>query len=73
MQHKTLQMATYILLIIGGLNWGLIGILNVNMVNLILGGSPVVEKLVYVAVGLSAVYDIAIMRKGKVYVSSKKR
>lgn len=73
MQHKTLQMVTYILLIIGGINWGLIGILNVNIVNLILGGSPVVEKLVYVAVGLSAVYDIAIMRKGKMYTTSKKR
>ena len=48
------------LLVIGGLNWGLVGLGgwfggNWNVVNLILGNWPVVENLVYVLVGLSAV------------------
>lgn len=49
----------WILLIIGGLNWGLVGIggfanMNLNVVNLILGHWPIVEWLVYLLVGLSA-------------------
>lgn len=56
--------AAFILLIVGGLNWGLVGLGgffggNWNVVNAILGSWPVVEWLVYVLVGLSAVYEIA--------------
>lgn len=72
MDHKAIQITTYVLVLIGGLNWGLIGILNVNLVNIFLGGSPVVEKIIYILIGLSAVYDIMIARGGKVY-SKKKR
>ena len=53
----------FILLIIGGLNWGLAGLgsffqSNWNVVNLILGSWPVVEALVYVLVGVAAVYEV---------------
>lgn len=49
-----------ILLAIGGINWGLVGLSmifgggNWNIVNLILGGVPVIEAIVYIVVGLSA-------------------
>jgi len=62
MQHKGILLATYVLVIIGALNWGLIGILDLNIVNLLLGGSPVVEKFIYILIGASAVYDILIAR-----------
>ena len=45
----------WILVIVGGLNWGLIGVAQLNLVNLILGGVPALERIVYVLVGLSAV------------------
>ncbi len=49
------------LVIIGGLNWGLMGLGyflggNWNIVNLLLGSMPMVENLVYLLVGVSAVY-----------------
>ncbi len=51
-----------VLVIIGGVNWGLVGLGLLlgsmdswNVVNLILGSVPVVEGLVYVLVGVSAV------------------
>jgi uncharacterized membrane protein YuzA (DUF378 family) len=52
-----------ILLIIGGLNWGLVGLgmllgKDLNVVNMILGSWPTVEGVVYVLVGLSAVMKI---------------
>lgn len=57
---KTLHMTSYLLVIVGALNWGLVGLLNFNLVAVLVGTWPVVEKLVYALVGLSAVYDMVI-------------
>jgi len=53
----------FVLLIIGGLNWGLIGLggfmgSDWNVVSMILGSWPMVEWLVYVLVGASALYEV---------------
>ncbi len=55
---KSLHMVTFILLVVGGLNWGL-DALNYNLVEMLLGSWPVVVKAVYILVGLSAVYELA--------------
>lgn len=60
---KNLHMVAWILVMIGGLNWLLVGVggfagSNWNVVNLILGSWPQVEWLVYILVGLSAVYEV---------------
>ena len=68
---KALHMVAYILLFVGGLNWGLIGLFNYNLVMALLGGWPAVEMLVYVLVGLSAVY-IAVTHKSDCKVCSMK-
>jgi uncharacterized membrane protein YuzA (DUF378 family) len=65
---KWMHMVTWILIIVGALNWGLVGIggffgTNLNVVNLILGFSPALEWVVYVLVGLSAVYEVFVHRK----------
>ena len=60
MNNKVLHMGAYILLFVGGVNWGLVGLgmlLNQsswNVVNVLLGGVPVLEAVVYVLVGVSA-------------------
>lgn len=55
---KSLHMVTFILLAIGGLNWGLTAF-NFNLVEMLLGSWPSVVMIVYVLVGLSAVYELA--------------
>ncbi len=50
---KALHMIAFILVVAGGLNWGLIGFFNYNLVAEVLGG---VETVVYMLVGLSTVY-----------------
>ena len=50
----------WILVIIGGLTWGLVGVgalvhQNWDIVNLIFGGSPTLEAIVYILVGVSTV------------------
>lgn len=39
---------------IGALNWGLVGAFNFNVENVLFGGTPTIERLVYVIIGLSA-------------------
>ncbi len=56
---KALHMVTFSLLIVGGLNWGLWALFNFNLVNAVVGSWPTVEKLVYILVGVSAVYIAA--------------
>ncbi len=52
---KGLHVIAFILLVVGGLNWGLIGAFDFNLVGKILGSVPAVERIVYVLVGLSAI------------------
>jgi uncharacterized membrane protein YuzA (DUF378 family) len=56
---KMLHMVSFTLLIIGGLNWGLWALFNLNLVETVLGAWPSVAKLVYILVGVSAVYIAA--------------
>jgi uncharacterized membrane protein YuzA (DUF378 family) len=53
---KALHMVAFTLMFVGALNWGFVGLFNVNFVNMLLGQWMMVEKVVYILVGLSAVY-----------------
>lgn len=55
---KILEIITSILLIIGGLNWGLIGLFEFNLVDTIFGHATAIDRIIYILVGLSAVYRI---------------
>jgi uncharacterized membrane protein YuzA (DUF378 family) len=44
------------LLVIGGLNWLLVGALNLDLVALIFGPGSLISRIIYVLVGLSAIY-----------------
>lgn len=56
---KNLHLVTFTLLVVGGLNWGLVGLLDLNLVTAIFGSMPTIEKIVYILVGLSALYEFA--------------
>lgn len=68
---KLLHMAAFALLVVGGLNWGLIALLNLNLVTMVFGSMPSLVMLVYVLVGVSAVY-LAATHIGDCKVCSKK-
>lgn len=53
---KMLHVIAFLLVVIGALNWGLVGLFNLNLVATVLGSVAGLEKLVYVLVGASAVY-----------------
>ncbi len=52
----TVNWIARILLVIGGLNWGLVGLFDLDLVAMLLGHMSMLSKIVYVLVGLSAVY-----------------
>jgi len=56
---KNVGTLSWWLVIIGALNWGLVGAFNINLVNMLVGTWPLLETIVYVLVGLSGVYLLA--------------
>ena len=61
---KAIHAIAFILVIVGGLNWGLIAINpSWNLVTLIFGSWPVIVTIVYALVGLSAVYLVVTHKK----------
>ena len=59
---KTMDMVVWTLLTIGGLNWGLVGIFNFDLVAAIFGEMSILSKIVYTIVGLAALYDIVAIK-----------
>jgi uncharacterized membrane protein YuzA (DUF378 family) len=55
---RNLDVLAAVLLVIGGLNWGLVGIMNFNLVSYLFSSMPSIENAVYGLVGLSAIYQI---------------
>ena len=53
---EMIELIALILVLVGGLNWGLVGLLNIDLVVVILGSAPILVKIVYDLVGLSAIY-----------------
>ena len=57
---NALDWIALILMIVGGINWGLIGLLNVDLVASLFGQMTVVSRAVYALVGLAALYGIVL-------------
>ena len=70
MNAKMIHMAAFLLAMVGAINWGLTA-LGFNVVNMILGGVPAVEMVVYLLVGASGVY-ILLTHKADCKICSKK-
>ena len=59
---NALGILTASLFVVGGLNWGLVGFLNFDLVATIFGDMSAIARLVYALVGLSAVYQAINLR-----------
>lgn len=59
---KTLTTITFVLVLVGALNWGLVAI-GFNLVSALFGGWPLLERAIYLLVGLSAIVQLINFRK----------
>ena len=53
---STVDWIAMILLIVGGVNWGLVGLLDVDLVAALFGDGSAVSRIVYILVGLAALW-----------------
>jgi len=56
---KTIDVVAYALILIGALNWGLVGFFAFDLVAWLFGEMTIVSRIVYALVGLAGVYSIA--------------
>ena len=69
---KMLDRITLTLLIIGGINWGSIGIFNFDIVGWIFGGqSALVSRIIYTVVGLCALWCISLLFRSRENIIEK--
>jgi hypothetical protein len=59
---KIVDVIAWILLVVGGLNWGLVGIFSFDLVAAIFGEMSGLSRIVYILVGLSAVYNLLAVK-----------
>ena len=55
---KTWNILTLILVVVGGVNWGLVGLFEFDLVATILGAGSILSRLVYILVGASALWQL---------------
>ncbi len=70
MRLNALDWVCLVLVIIGALNWGLVGLFGFNLVNAIFGGAPALESIIYVIVGLAGLYTIYLVYRESQHVEA---
>ena len=61
---KAMDMVALVLVIIGGINWGLVGFLKFDLVAWLFGGmEAAVARVIYALVGISALYLLVVFGK----------
>lgn len=58
---NTLQKVCLVITIVGALNWGFIGLLDMNIVEAIFGTGSVIARIIYSLVGLTGLINIGIL------------
>lgn len=58
---KVVDTIALVLIIIGAINWGLIGFFNFNLVDAIFGSMSVISRIIYALVGVSGLWGIKLL------------
>ena len=56
---KVIDKIALVLIIIGAINWGLIGFLRFDLVRVLFGDMSILSRIIYAAVGISGLYAIS--------------
>ncbi|MEY4711176.1 MAG: hypothetical protein RIS88_626 [Pseudomonadota bacterium] len=60
---NALDWISLVLMVIGGINWGLVGALDLDLVATLLGSGSMASRIVYMLVGLAALYGVVLMAR----------
>ena len=72
-----LNIVVLLLVLVGALNWGLVGIFNINLVEMVFGSPidgkiPLVERVVYAVIGVAGLWGLTFLGKCKALCCCKK-
>lgn len=56
-----MKIVALLLVVIGGLNWGLVGLLGFDLVAALFGKMSILARIVYILVGVSAIYVLTML------------
>ncbi len=63
LRMNALDWVSLVLMVIGGLNWGLVGAIDLDLVATFLGSGTMASRVVYLLVGLAALYGVVLMAR----------
>ena len=58
---------SFLLVIIGAINWGIIGLFNLNLISLLVAGSIILQKIIYIMVFVASLNLIYLVFKCKTF------
>ncbi len=61
-KFKIIDMIAMSLIVVGGLNWGLVGFFGFDLVAFLFGEMAIVSRIIYTLVGISAIYHLSTFR-----------
>lgn len=64
---RAINSVTLLLLIVGGLNWGLVGLFDFDLVAALFGEMSAFSRIVYTLVGVAALYQLIPLFRGDEY------
>ena len=65
MERNWLDVVSIILIIIGAVNWGLIGFFNLDVVSAIFGNMSMITRIIFAVVGIAGIYSLVLFWKLK--------
>ena len=68
---RAVNVIALVLILIGGLNWGLVGFFDYNLVDAVFGVDSMMARVIYAVVGVAALYKIAVAIGSRAMSSEK--
>ena len=65
MERNWLDVVCLILIIIGAVNWGLIGFFNLDLISVIFGNMTMITRIIFAVVGIAGIYSLVLFWKLK--------
>ncbi len=61
--HTFMNLICSILVIIGAINWGLVGAFNLNLVSVLFGPMSILSRIIYIIIGIAGICDIFMFKR----------
>jgi len=70
-EYSMICTIAFVLLLIGGINWGLVGLFDLDLVEYLFGAGTIFARVIYILIGIAAVMKLSCWMKSCCTVSCK--